>query len=57
MYFWCIEILLFYVFRVGVDVQKIDKCIGDIEADAENPVLKDEQEAQVSWLFFLSFLF
>ncbi|CAH2074677.1 unnamed protein product [Thlaspi arvense] len=31
----------------GVDVKKIDKCIGDIEANAENPVLKDEQEAQV----------
>ncbi|XP_022563133.1 vacuolar-sorting receptor 2 [Brassica napus] len=32
---------------LGVDVNKIDKCIGDIEANTENPVLRDEQEAQV----------
>lgn len=33
----------------GYDVRKIDQCIGDIEADVDNPVLKAEQEAQV-WI-------
>ncbi|MBA0585813.1 hypothetical protein Gorai_016576, partial [Gossypium raimondii] len=32
---------------LGVDLTKIDKCIGDIEADEENPVLKAEQDAQI----------
>lgn len=32
---------------LGMDVKKIDKCIGDIDADVENPILKAEQEAQV----------
>ncbi|XP_042022526.1 vacuolar-sorting receptor 1-like [Salvia splendens] len=32
---------------LGYDVRKIDQCIGDIEADVDNPVLKAEQEAQV----------
>lgn len=32
---------------VGVDGKKIDECIGDIEADVDNPILKAEQEAQV----------
>lgn len=31
----------------GVDVKKIDQCIGDPEADVDNPVLKAEQDAQV----------
>lgn len=31
----------------GLDVQKIDKCMGDPSADADNPVLKEEQDAQV----------
>ncbi|KAL2899790.1 Vacuolar-sorting receptor 2 [Bienertia sinuspersici] len=33
---------------LGVDVKKVDECIGDPQADVENPVLKAEQEAQVS---------
>ncbi|TYI35872.1 hypothetical protein ES332_A03G105800v1 [Gossypium tomentosum] len=33
---------------LGVDLTKIDKCIGDTEADEENPVLKAEQDAQGS---------
>jgi len=37
-------------------VKKIDKCIGDIDANAENPVLKEEQVAQVSFFFFFFFL-
>nr|DAD38614.1 TPA_asm: hypothetical protein HUJ06_012936 [Nelumbo nucifera] len=32
---------------LGIDVKKIDKCIGDTEADVENPVLKAEQDAQI----------
>ena len=32
---------------LGLDVKKIDKCTGDPNADAENPVLKQEQDAQV----------
>lgn len=31
----------------GVDVKEIDQCMGDTDADADNPVLKAEQEAQV----------
>ncbi|OMO53870.1 hypothetical protein CCACVL1_28275 [Corchorus capsularis] len=30
----------------GIDLAKIDKCIGDTAADVENPVLKAEQDAQ-----------
>lgn len=32
---------------IGFDVKQIEKCVGDPEADADNPVLKAEQEAQV----------
>ncbi|KAK1270684.1 Vacuolar-sorting receptor 1 [Acorus gramineus] len=32
---------------LGLDVKKIDKCIGDPEADEDNPVLKAEQDAQI----------
>ncbi|KAG8499216.1 hypothetical protein CXB51_005649 [Gossypium anomalum] len=32
---------------LGVDLTKIDNCIGDTEADEENPVLKAEQDAQI----------
>ncbi|CAA0827470.1 Vacuolar-sorting receptor 2 [Striga hermonthica] len=32
---------------LGYDIKKIDECIGDIEADVENPVLSTEQEAQI----------
>ncbi|XP_022874138.1 vacuolar-sorting receptor 1-like isoform X2 [Olea europaea var. sylvestris] len=32
---------------LGLDVNKIDKCIGDTEADTDNPVLKAEQESQM----------
>ncbi|KAL0364441.1 UNVERIFIED_CONTAM: Vacuolar-sorting receptor 2 [Sesamum angustifolium] len=32
---------------LGYDVRKIDKCIGDIEADVDNSILKAEQEAQI----------
>lgn len=31
----------------GVDVKKIDECIGDTEADVDNPILKAEQATQV----------
>ncbi|XP_020252085.1 vacuolar-sorting receptor 1-like [Asparagus officinalis] len=32
---------------LGVDLEKINHCIGNIEADSENPVLKAEQDAQI----------
>lgn len=32
---------------LGIDVKQIEKCVGDPEADADNPVLKAEQEAQI----------
>ncbi|XP_024974302.1 vacuolar-sorting receptor 1-like isoform X2 [Cynara cardunculus var. scolymus] len=32
---------------LGVDIKKIDECVGDPESDAENAVLKTEQEAQI----------
>lgn len=31
----------------GLDAKKIEKCMGDPDADADNPVLKEEQDAQV----------
>ncbi|KAK9057843.1 hypothetical protein SSX86_022681 [Deinandra increscens subsp. villosa] len=31
----------------GVDIEKIDECVGNTEADTENAVLKAEQEAQI----------
>ncbi|KAM5549586.1 hypothetical protein ABKV19_000821 [Rosa sericea] len=31
---------------LGLDSKKIDKCMGDSDADSENPVLKEEQDAQ-----------
>ncbi|EPS72005.1 hypothetical protein M569_02753, partial [Genlisea aurea] len=32
---------------LGFEIEKIDDCIGDTEADVENPVLRAEQEAQI----------
>ncbi|KAJ6381556.1 hypothetical protein OIU77_030272 [Salix suchowensis] len=32
---------------IGVDLKKIDKCIGDTETDVENEVLKAEQDVQI----------
>ncbi|OWM64787.1 hypothetical protein CDL15_Pgr028504 [Punica granatum] len=32
---------------LGLDVKKIEKCMGDPNADSDNPVLKEEQNAQV----------
>jgi hypothetical protein len=40
-------------FCTGLDIKKIEKCMGDPNADSENPVLKEEQDAQV----FVSYLF
>lgn len=31
----------------GIDLKKIDECIGDPDADVDNAVLKAEQDAQV----------
>ncbi|XP_066395522.1 vacuolar-sorting receptor 1-like [Miscanthus floridulus] len=32
---------------LGLDIEKINKCVGDPDADKENPVLKAEQDAQI----------
>lgn len=40
--------LKYFLLLVGLDMKKIEKCMGDPNADADNPVLKEEQEAQVS---------
>lgn len=32
----------------GLDLKKINKCVGNPDADEENPVLKAEQDAQVN---------
>ncbi|KAL7199520.1 hypothetical protein ACSBR2_021740 [Camellia fascicularis] len=32
---------------LGLDLKKIEKCMGDRNADSDNPVLKEEQDAQV----------
>ncbi|MQM09101.1 hypothetical protein Taro_041965 [Colocasia esculenta] len=35
------------IHSLGLDLKKIDKCIGDPDADEENPILKAEQDAQI----------
>lgn len=37
----------FLVYTAAVDLKKIKDCIGDPQADVDNPVLKAEQDAQV----------
>lgn len=37
----------------GLDLRKIEKCMGDPNADEDNPVLKEEQDAQASFFVFL----
>ncbi|XP_010931377.1 vacuolar-sorting receptor 1 [Elaeis guineensis] len=32
---------------LGIDLEKINKCVGDPDANEENPVLKAEQDAQI----------
>uniref|UniRef100_A0A5B7B2G3 Putative Vaculolar sorting receptor 3 isoform 1 n=2 Tax=Davidia involucrata TaxID=16924 RepID=A0A5B7B2G3_DAVIN len=32
---------------LGLDIKKIEKCMGDPNADSDNPVLKEEQDAQI----------
>lgn len=55
--------LFFHLLFTGVDLKKIKDCVGDPNANVENPVLKAEQEAQVGFLkcklqtFFMIFLF
>lgn len=36
------------VYFTGMDLRKIKDCVGDPQADADNPVLKAEQDAQVN---------
>ncbi|GAA0158157.1 extracellular matrix structural protein [Lithospermum erythrorhizon] len=35
------------IHSLGLDLNKIDKCMGDPDSDSDNPVLKEEQDAQV----------
>ena len=42
---WYLNICL--TFCTGLDMDSIEKCMGDPDADSENPVLKEEQQAQV----------
>ncbi|WMV12781.1 hypothetical protein MTR67_006166 [Solanum verrucosum] len=37
---------------LGLDSRKIEKCMGDPNADEDNPVLKEEQDAQASFFIF-----
>lgn len=39
---------------IGLDVHKIRDCMGDPEADADNEVLKGEQDAQASLHFVIA---
>lgn len=43
-----------FVSFTGMDIDKISKCVGDPDADEDNPVLKAEQDAQVSLLMINS---
>ena len=42
-----------YSISAGLDIKKIERCMGDPNADSENPVLKEEQDAQVL-LYFIN---
>ena len=44
--------MLFICQSLGLDGKKIDKCMGDENANSENPVLKEEQDAQVIVVLF-----
>lgn len=35
------------IHALGIDVKQVDKCVGDPDADLDNPVLKGEQDAQI----------
>ncbi|MQM17488.1 hypothetical protein Taro_050460 [Colocasia esculenta] len=35
------------ILSLGLDLQRIDTCIGDPDTDEENPILKAEQDAQI----------
>lgn len=40
-----------FFYFIGLDLKKIERCMGDPNADSDNPLLKEEQDAQV--IFFL----
>lgn len=40
------------IHTAGIDVKEVEKCVGDPNADVENPILKAEQDAQVHWIPF-----
>lgn len=37
----------FVIYFTGVDLKKVKDCVGDTNANSENPVLNAEQDAQV----------
>ncbi|KAL5167799.1 Vacuolar-sorting receptor 1 [Glycine soja] len=42
---------------LGLNIEKIEKCMGDPDADTDNPVLKEEQDAQSSGVPILNRIF
>lgn len=43
----------FWVFKDRrLDIKKIDECMGNPDADVDHPILKSDQETQVSLLLF-----
>jgi hypothetical protein len=40
----CINV---FTLETGLDVKKVDKCMGDPNADSDHPLLKMEQDAQI----------
>lgn len=42
--------VLLSLFCIGLDSKSIEKCMGGPNADSDNPVLKEEQDAQVMTL-------
>lgn len=41
---------MFLFLDAGIDIKQVEKCVGDPDADSDNPILKGEQESQVHTL-------
>jgi len=48
---------LFVYIWAGLSFEGVKKCMGNPEADADNPVLKAQQEAQVNNILYLDYQF
>lgn len=46
-----VSLLIFVVNYIDLPADKIKECMGDPEADAENEILKSEQDKQVQFLY------